>query len=36
MGILKTEVTPLRRFEDRLETERQFTEQLESILAQQR
>jgi muconolactone delta-isomerase len=34
--ILKTEVTPLRRFEDRLETERQFTEQLESILAQQR
>lgn len=35
-GVLKTGVTPLRRFEDRLETERQFTEQLESVLAQRR
>ncbi len=35
-GVLKTSVTPLRRFEERLETERQFTEQLESSLAQQR
>ena len=35
-GILKTGVTPLRRFEERLETEHQFTEQLESSLAQQR
>ena len=35
-GVLKTAVTPLRRFEDRLETERQFTEQFESTLAQQR
>jgi muconolactone delta-isomerase len=35
-GVLKTGVTPLRRFEDRLETERQFTEQFESDLAHQR
>jgi len=35
-GVLKTEVTPLRRFGERLETERQFTEQIESIVAQQR
>jgi muconolactone delta-isomerase len=34
--ILKSEVTALRRFEDRLETERQFTEHFESTLAQQR
>jgi muconolactone delta-isomerase len=35
-GVLKTRVTPLRRFEDRVETERRFTEQFEAILAQQR
>jgi muconolactone delta-isomerase len=34
-GVLKTAVTPLRHFGDRLETERQFTEQFGSILAQQ-
>jgi muconolactone delta-isomerase len=35
-GLLKTSVTPLRRFEDRLETERQFTERFESTLVQRR
>jgi len=35
-GVLKTGVTPLRRFEEWLETERQFTERFESTLAQQR
>ena len=35
-GVLKTGVTPLRRFEERIETERQFTEHFESTLAQQR